>query len=130
MLSFDMAPSGPGAPRTPGTFEQRWLDHMVPLRHPTGRLGSPRPQARREATGRPIVVQMTTPLNTRPAQMCTYSARMERSLRQEAAERIGNAGGHQLNSVAICCPVGRARFSGQLLEDFLGYDMWNALHVI
>ena len=40
----------------------------------TGRLGSPRPQARREATGRPVV-QMTTPLNTRPTQMCTCSAR-------------------------------------------------------
>ena len=74
ILSFDMAPSGPGAPRTHGTFEERWLDHMVPLRHPTGRRGSPRPQARREATGRPIVVQTTTPLNTRPAQMCTYSS--------------------------------------------------------
>jgi hypothetical protein len=33
ILSFDMAPSAPGTPRTHGTFEERSLDHMVPLRH-------------------------------------------------------------------------------------------------
>jgi hypothetical protein len=36
-----------------------------------GRLGSWRPLARREGTGRLIVVQMTAPLNTRAAQICT-----------------------------------------------------------
>ena len=48
-LSFDMAPSAPGAPRTHGTFEERQLDHMVPLRHRNNRsaaaLSSPRDKA-------------------------------------------------------------------------------------
>jgi hypothetical protein len=39
ILSFDMAPSAPGAPRTHGTFEERQLDHMVPLR--TGTIAVP-----------------------------------------------------------------------------------------
>jgi hypothetical protein len=54
---------------------------------------------------------------------------IKRSLRQGAAERIGNAGGRDLNSAAICCPVRKAGFTAQFLEDLLRYDMRDTLHV-
>jgi hypothetical protein len=54
---------------------------------------------------------------------------MERSLSEEALSELVMAGGHQLSSVTIFCPLGRAKITRQFLEDLLRYDMRNALHV-